>query len=311
MEVNVKLLRYAVVLARHRHFGRAAKALQISQPALSRGIAALEKELGVRVFERSRRDVAATPAGEDVLRMADELVARVEAISNRLTLVRDGRGGRLRIASGAFVHDIAVRPAAIEFISASPSVRLELLEREWHGALEMLMADRVDFAIMDPLQISGMPALRIDPLGKLQASYICRTGHPLLGRQPLQAADIKAFPFVLTGLPAVRAGLIDVFDSGASVDATTGGILPSIAVSSCRSMFEIVAATDAITVGHPSQISHDLAAGRLAILDVPLKQKARVEFAVVHKRERTLLPAARVFINLIRRRLRAAERLDS
>jgi DNA-binding transcriptional LysR family regulator len=311
MEVNIKLLRYAVVLARHRHFGRAAKALQISQPALSRGIAVLEKGLGVHVFERSRRDIAATPAGEDVLRMADELVSRAEAISNRLTLMREGRGGRLRIASGAFIHDIAVRPAAIELISASPSVRLELLEREWHGALEMLLADRVDFAIMDPLQISNMPALRIDLLGKLQASYICRAGHPLLDRRPLQVTDIRAFPFVLTGLPASRAGLIDAFDAGASVDAVTGSIVPSISVSSCRSMFEIVAATDAITIGHWSQIADDLVAGRLAILDMPLKRRVRVEFAVVHKRDRTLIPAARAFIGLIRRRLRAVERMDA
>ena len=68
MEIDLKLLQYAVVLARHRHFGRAAAALQISQPTLSRNIAGLEKQLGMRVFERSRRDVVATPAGDDVLR---------------------------------------------------------------------------------------------------------------------------------------------------------------------------------------------------------------------------------------------------
>jgi DNA-binding transcriptional LysR family regulator len=84
MEIDLKLLQFAVVLARHRHFGRAAAALQISQPTLSRSIAALEKELGVRIFERSRRDIAATPAGGDVLKMADELIVRAEAMSNKL-----------------------------------------------------------------------------------------------------------------------------------------------------------------------------------------------------------------------------------
>lgn len=74
IEVDLKLLQFAVVLARHRHFGRAAAALQISQPTLSRSIAALEKELGARILERSRRDIAATPAGGDVLKMADELI---------------------------------------------------------------------------------------------------------------------------------------------------------------------------------------------------------------------------------------------
>src|SRR6185437_14317228 len=131
MDVNVRLLRYALTLARHRHFGRAARALDISQPALSRGIAALEREFGVRIFERSRRDVTATRAGEDVLKMADELVNKIDVFSSRLSLVRDGRVTRLRVASSAYIHDIAVRPAAALMVKANPSVRLELLEREW------------------------------------------------------------------------------------------------------------------------------------------------------------------------------------
>ncbi|MBS0518018.1 MAG: LysR family transcriptional regulator [Proteobacteria bacterium] len=311
MELDVKLMRYAVVLSRHRHFGRAAKTLGISQPALSRGIATLERKIGVRVFERSRRDVTPTPAGEDVLRMADELVARLDGMSNRLKLVRDGREGRLRVASGAFVHDIAVRPAAAEFIQASPAIRLELLEREWHGVLETLMSDRADFAIMDPLQISSVPTLRVETLGRLQASYVCRAGHPLLDQRALQVSDFARFPFVATGLPSSRVGLIKDLDSGASIDTTTGSILPSIAVSSCRSMFEIAAATDAITLGHPSQIEADLAGGRLAILDVPAKEKVFVDFAVVYKRERTLIPAAKTFIALLRRRLRQIERKEA
>ncbi len=171
MDIDLKLLQHAVVLSRHRHFGRAASALRISQPTLSRNIAALEKKLGMRVFERSRRDVVATPAGDDVLKMADELVARAEAISNQLQTVRDGRGGRLRVASGAFVHSTAVQPAAIDLINANPSIRLELLEREWTAVLAMLMMDRVDFAVFEIGPLRNMPALRVEKLGVLQGAY--------------------------------------------------------------------------------------------------------------------------------------------
>ncbi|WIM10515.1 MAG: hypothetical protein OJF58_001471 [Enhydrobacter sp.] len=112
MEIDLKLLQHAVVLACHRHFGRAAAALQIRQPTLSRNIAALEKKVGVRIFERLRRDIAATPAGDDVLKMADELIARAKAMSSKLQLVRAGRGGRLRVALGTFIADITVNDAA-------------------------------------------------------------------------------------------------------------------------------------------------------------------------------------------------------
>ncbi len=309
MDIDLKLLQYAVVLARHRHFGRAAAALRISQPTLSRNIAALEKQLGLRVFERSRRDVMATPAGDDVLKMADELVARAEAISNNLQMVRDGRGGRLRVAAGVYVHDIAVRAAAIDMIKASPSIRLELLEREWTAALSMLMADRVDFAVLDVIALRGMPALRVEPLGKLQGVYYCRAGHPLLKEASLRPEDVRPYPFVFTGVSRDKAALVEDIDPGITVDQVTGDILPSIAVSSFRQGLEIVAGTDAISLGHPSQIEDGIAAGQLAVLDLPWRTRRPVaEMGIAYKRDRTLPPAARTFIGLIRKRVRTVER---
>jgi DNA-binding transcriptional LysR family regulator len=309
MEIDLKLLQYAVVLARHRHFGRAAAALRISQPTLSRNIAALEKQLGMRVFERSRRDVVATPVGDDVLKMADELVARAEALSSSLELVRDGRGGRLRVAAGVYAHDIAVRHAAVEMIKASPSVRLELLEREWTAALALLMADRIDFAVLDVSALRDMPTLRIEPLGKLHGIYFCRAGHPLLKKKgAVTAADIAKYPFVFTGMSRDKLGVVEGIDPGYTVDQTTGDILPSIAVSSFPLSREIVAGTDAISLGHVSQIQDGIAQRRLAILDVAGRAKPPAgEFGVAWKRDRTLPPAARALIDLIRKRLRAIE----
>jgi DNA-binding transcriptional LysR family regulator len=309
MDIDLKLLQYAVILAKHRHFGRAAAALRISQPTLSRNIAALEKQLGLRVFERSRRDVVATPAGGDVLKMADELVTRAEAISNRLLLVRDGRGGRLRVAAGAYIHDIAVEPAAIDLINAHPSIRLELLEREWAAVAAMLMTDRIDFAVFDIAALRGMPALRVEPLGALRGVYFCRAGHPLLKKASLQLADVRSYPFVLPSLSHVYAGLIDDLDAGVTLDSATGDVLPSIAVSSFRVSREIVAGTDAISIGHLSQVKDGLAAGQLALLDLPWrKQQPVAEMGIAYKRERTLPPSARTFIGLIRKRMRAVER---
>ena len=309
MEIDLKLLQYAVVLSKHRHFGRAAAALRISQPTLSRNIAALEKQLGLRVFERSRRDVVATPAGDDVLRMADELVTRAEAISNRLQLVRDGLGGRLRVAAGTYAHGIAVLPAAIDLINTHPSIRLELLERDWAAVAGMLMADRVDFAVFDIASLRGMPALRVEPLGSMQGVYFCRAGHPLLKKSPLRPDDVRKFPLVSTSMSHIHVGLIEDIDPGFTVDPVTGNILPSIAVSSAQVSREIVAATDAIGISHVSHMAEGLAAGRFAILDLPWRRSLPMaEMGIAYKRERTLPPSARTFIALIRKRMRAQAR---
>lgn len=309
MDIDLKLLQYAVILSKHRHFGRAAAALHISQPTLSRNIAALEKQLGMRIFERSRRDVVATPAGDDVLRMADELVSRAEAISNRLELVRDGRGGRLRVAAGAYIHDIAVQPAAVELINAHPSIQLELVEREWVAVAAMLMSDRIDFAVFDITSLRGMPAIRVEALGKLRGLYFCRAGHPLLRKPSLQVSDLRRYPFVMPSVSHVAAGMIDDMDAGLTQDPVTGDVLPSVAVSSFRVSREIVSETDAISIGHLSQLKEGLAAGRLAILELPWRKNLpAAEMGIAYKRERTLPPSARTFISLIRKRMRGVER---
>ena len=305
MDIDLRLLQYAVVLARHRHFGRAAAALQISQPTLSRSIAALEKELGVRIFERSRRDIAATPAGSDVLGMADELIARAEAMSSKLQLVRTGRGGRLRVATGTFMADIAVNAAAIDLVRATPDIQLELLEREWSAALAMLMTDRVDFAVLDVLSLRGMPTLRVESLGRKQGIYVCRAGHPLLGKRSLQPADVRRYPLVYSNVSPEHADYVQDIDPGFAIDQVTGNVLPSIAVASCRLMYDMVEASDAISIAHRSQVEDRLAQGRLAILVLPWQQKPpTAEFGVAHKRERTLPPSARTLIGLIRKRMR-------
>lgn len=310
MEIDLKLLTFAVVLAKHRHFGRAAAVLRISQPTLSRNIATLEKQVGMRLFERSRRDVTATPAGSEFLLMATELVSRAEAIANRLQMVRDGVGGRLRVASGTFAHDVAVLPAAVEMIRQNPSIRLELLEREWTAVLGMLMTDHVDFAVFDISQLSRMPELRVESLGKLHGIYFCRAGHPALERgKALRPEDLRACPFVMPTLAQLHAAMIDQVDTGLTVDPATGGLLPSIAVSSFRNAREIVERTDAISLGHRQPLADSIAAGRLAELKLPwVRKPPSVEMGVAYKRERTLPPVARTFIARVRQHMRAATR---
>jgi DNA-binding transcriptional LysR family regulator len=305
MDIDLKLLQYAVVLARHRHFGRAAAALRISQPTLSRNIAALEKQLGMRLFERSRVDIAATAAGVDVLKMAEELVGRAKAISNRLEMVRKGRGGRLRVAASTYVCDLAVYPAMIDLLNTNPSIGVEVLEREWSGTLDLVMADQADFAVMAVDRLATTPGLRIDPLGVLEFHVVCRAGHPLLTKPALQPSDTAAHRFVYMRQPLGRHLDAEELDVDASIDPVTGELVPSISVSSCRRMLQVVAETNAITIAHISQVQADIDAGRLAVLSLPWRKRTRAQIGFVYKRQRTLLPAARAFMSLIRKRMKS------
>jgi DNA-binding transcriptional LysR family regulator len=306
MDIDLKLLQHAVVLAKHRHFGRAAHALGVSQPTLSRNIAALEKRLGMRVFERSRTDIASTPAGSDVLRMAEELVSRAEAISNRLDMVRGGRGGHLRVVAASYICDLAVYPAVIEMLNSDPPINIEVMEREWTGTLDMVHNDQADFAVMDTRWLGKVPNLRFDVAGSLQAQILCRAGHPLLTKKVIQPEDISEYRFVFQRRAIDWRFDTSEFDTYSTVDEVTGSLVPSVAVSSCRGMFQIVAKTDAITIAFPSQVQDEINAGRLAFLPYNLGERGLAQFGFAYKRQRTPLPSVRAFMSLVRKQLRIA-----
>ncbi len=122
----------------------------------------------------------------------------------------------------------------------------------------------------------------------------------------LQPADLRPYSFVLPSLSHLHAGLIQDLDAGLTADPVTGDLLSSIAVSSAGNAAEIVAGTDSLSIGHVGKVKEGVADGRFAILNLPWRKALpSAEMGVAYKRERTLPPSARTFINLIRKRIRA------
>jgi len=95
--LTLRQLRYFEALARHHHFGRAAEACAISQPALSVQIKELEDGLGTALFERGARQVRLTSFGEDFALRARDILRRVDELGDMARAARGGLAGRLRI----------------------------------------------------------------------------------------------------------------------------------------------------------------------------------------------------------------------
>jgi LysR family hydrogen peroxide-inducible transcriptional activator len=95
--LTFRQLRYFEALARHGHFGRAAEACAISQPALSMQIKALEEELGAELFERDRRQVRLTSFGEEIAQRAQDILRSLDELEGYARAARDGLVARLRI----------------------------------------------------------------------------------------------------------------------------------------------------------------------------------------------------------------------
>ena len=105
-------MRYLAALAQHRHFGRAAEACHITQPALSNAVRALEQEFGVTIVRRSRQYEGLTPEGERVLASAHRMLHEREALRQDLCASVDRPGGPLVIACVPTAVPVAARLAA-------------------------------------------------------------------------------------------------------------------------------------------------------------------------------------------------------
>jgi DNA-binding transcriptional LysR family regulator len=202
-------LRYFLAVAERLHFGRAAAALHISQPPLSRAIRALETRLGVMLFDRSRRRVELTPEGTRLLGEARRIVGQLERTVQEVRGMARGEEGRLRIGFVSLA-DYGVLPGLLKaFKSARPGIALALREMLSPEQAAALAAGELDFGLLLP-PVSGA--------GELEHIVVQRDRFvaALPARHRLAAAKGKLAVSALAGEPFVMVprdiapGLYDI-----------------------------------------------------------------------------------------------------
>ena len=205
---DLRQLRQFVAVAEHLNFGRAARALHISQPPLSRSIQGLEARPGAKLFERSRRKVELTPAGAWFLEEARNVLARLERASRAVAEMAAGGAGTLRIGF-VTIADYSVLPGLLKrFKSAHPGVTLALRELVTEAQLEALAAGDLDLGFVLP----PLPAREFDStVVHREALVAALPARHRLARErgPLAARELAEEAFVMVPANLAR-GLSDV-----------------------------------------------------------------------------------------------------
>jgi len=150
-----------LAVAREGSFTRAAAKLGVSQPALSRTISSLEARLGLRLLARSTRSVAATEAGERLIRTVGPHFDGIEAGLSALTELREKPAGSLRITSVEHATDTIIAPVLARLLPDYPDISVEVIN---DYALRDIVADRYDAGVRLGEQVAkDMIAVRIGP----------------------------------------------------------------------------------------------------------------------------------------------------
>jgi DNA-binding transcriptional LysR family regulator len=146
--LDVKQLRVLKAVAEHGSFSAAAEALSYTQPAISQQVAALEKQTGTTLVDRTSRGVRLTDAGLTLVDHAEAVLARLAAAEAELEAMAGIRGGRVRLASFPTAGASLLPPAVALFTQRHPDVELSFIEREPEEAAQMLRAAELEAGIV-------------------------------------------------------------------------------------------------------------------------------------------------------------------
>lgn len=191
--LTLKQLRYFEALARHGHFGRAAEAAAISQPALSMQIKELEDGLGAPLFDRSARAIRLTSFGEDFAARARDILRLVEDLEDSARIARDQMVGRLRLGVIPTVAPYLLPQVIAEMTRAYPALDLQLRETITPKLLIELAEGRLDCAIV-ALPVSE-PALVEVPL--FHEDFVLVRPVAEAGLAPPNARDLRELRLLL------------------------------------------------------------------------------------------------------------------
>ena len=231
-----------MAIVEHRTFGRAARVLGMTQPALSRRIAQLEKELGAKLFSRDRRQIELTPIGEVVVREGRAVLAQAWAADNAIRGAVRGAAQHLRCGIRSVARYRLIPDAVRRLRASHPDVTVTVTEPSLGAPIELLRQSAVDVGVMrGPLDLDrefSAKRLRTDAI-----VVALPERHPLSERDVVDVEMLAAESFVevapnypsgyrdVARQVAVRAGFVphvvqffDMLDSVAICVAAGAGI---------------------------------------------------------------------------------------
>jgi DNA-binding transcriptional LysR family regulator len=177
MNATLRQLRVFRSLAQTRNFSRTGEAVGLTQPAVSRAIVELERGLGLRLLDRTTREVALTEAGRSLAARLDRALDELDATLADVAGLADADDGKVRVASSPTLSAYLMPACIAACARQAPRVRFVLLDRIQHDVLDAVRGGEVDFgAVVEP---PAADDLHCEPILREPFVLVTPDGHPL------------------------------------------------------------------------------------------------------------------------------------
>lgn len=194
--MEIRQLKYFIMVAEELHFGRAARKLNISQPPLSRQIAQLETEMGVQLLKRTNRFVELTEAGKSFLEDAHSILHSLDRACNRARKIHEGEAGQLVIGIAGSWSSALLRFLRY-YRTKFPEIEVLIHQMSTMEQLRAFEEKRIHFGILCPPIDSQALHLRV--IHSVPFYVALPSSHPLAGETaPIQLKALKKDPFIMS-----------------------------------------------------------------------------------------------------------------
>jgi DNA-binding transcriptional LysR family regulator len=196
--MELRHLRYFAAVAEELHFTRAAKKLHMEQPPLSQQIQALEAELGVALFRRSKRHVALTEAGRRFLVSAKRILNDAELATDEVRRVGRGELGELRIGFSSSLPLTSLLPRVLrDYRAAYPHVTLTLREMFTIDQIDAVQQGHLDIGLIRFRGTEPSSDLLLHEISQDPLRLVVHASDPLAQREDVAVAELKQHGFIV------------------------------------------------------------------------------------------------------------------
>src|SRR3984893_11609425 len=286
--IALRQVRAVIAVCEGGSVTRAAAREKATQSGISQHVAAVERALKVRLFERTSTGVVPTPAGLRYYRRCVEAVGMLDTAGEEARSLASFVTGELRIGWMPTFTRAVLAPTLDHFVSRHPDVRLHIVEGYSGLLTEMVLADELDFAVVPAFE--GRIGLQSRLFVRDREMLLSGPRRGLTSLAPVRLRDCRPFKVIVPGPDNVRRRNLETYfhTNGVEVDAM-------LEMDAMIGTLELVARSDWVTV-LPSLISvNDIAAGDIVVnplADPPM----HAEFVLIQPARRTLTAQARLFL---------------
>jgi DNA-binding transcriptional LysR family regulator len=195
--MELRHLRYFVIVAEEQNVTRAAARLHVSQPPLSRQIRDLEAELGVELFRRTAKSLALTEAGKIFLNEARAILLRVDQAVDTVRTVSSSSRGTLHVGYAPSLTVKLLPQTLMLFERAHPGVRVSLHDLSSEECIDRLSHGKIDLALTVRPAVSRMKSLLFEPIAQFALCCAVATSHLLAKKNAISIRALKEERFII------------------------------------------------------------------------------------------------------------------